>query len=133
MKMLAYKLPSLVTLLSLISCIHGPSLQETAASDLDSKQELIKLASDIQEARDAQVDLLADDYFRNAVEAFKKAQTNEASTQEVQETKMNLTKCRAYLAKANASAKVARSYLDDVIEARKLAVAAKANFHFPQE
>ncbi|OFZ81954.1 MAG: hypothetical protein A2583_09205 [Bdellovibrionales bacterium RIFOXYD1_FULL_53_11] len=119
-------------LVGMSSCSHGPAIQDypDTANPID---EVKKLDSDITMASQNQIDVLSPYNFSFAQESLKDAKTSLDKQQNSKETLHSVATSRAYLVRANEFAKLSTVNLEEVVIARKQAIASGANNFFPAD
>src|SRR4051812_368513 len=112
-------------LLAIGGCSTAPKIQEFAetASPADEVQ---RLASALQSARDHQVDVLSPSTFKEADEEFKSAVKSHQSGKDGKDVLHQVALGNAHLDRANHFSEVARTNMEDVVMARQAALAAQA-------
>ncbi len=116
----------------LVSCSHSPAIQEFPDT-ADASAEVVRLENDIARDLGNQVDVLAPDSFKDASSALSAARKSLDQQNAPKETLHYVAVSRAYLARANAYAGVARTNLEDVTLARRDAIASGAPALFPND
>jgi outer membrane protein OmpA-like peptidoglycan-associated protein len=114
------------------ACAHEPAVQEIAAT-ANPSDEVSKLGSEINQAIVDQIDVLAPGNFVKAKESLKEAEEDLKDHGETRDVLHKIAVGRAYLTKAREFAKVAEGQMNEVVEARRLALKEKANEVFGSE
>ncbi|CAM6002064.1 unnamed protein product [Sphagnum balticum] len=95
--------------------------------------EVARFATDMRTAADRQVDVLSPSAYHQADEALKSAQSDEQKGKDRKEILHEVAKGRAQLNRANQSAELSRTNMDDVVTARQAAMAAGAPKAFAED
>lgn len=119
-------------LLSLLGCGHEPSITELSPLS-DPQTEMNRVGADLQEARVQQVDVLAPRSFHSAEKYRESAIKARAENKSQKEVLHLLALCEGSLKEANGFAQTARQVLKEPVDARQLALKAKAADIFPKE
>jgi outer membrane protein OmpA-like peptidoglycan-associated protein len=114
------------------ACAHEPAVQEIAAT-ANPSDEVSKLESEFNQAIVDQVDVLAPGNFLKAKESLKEAKEDLKDHDQTREVLHKIAVGRAYLTKAREFAKIAAGQMNEVVEARRLALKEKANEAFENE
>jgi outer membrane protein OmpA-like peptidoglycan-associated protein len=111
------------------ACAHEPAVQEIAAT-ADPAEEVKKLESELDEAVSAQIDVLAPTNYAKAKESLKEAKEDLKDHDKAKDVLRELSVGRAYLTRAREFARLAQSQMNEVVEARRLAIKEKAHEAF---
>jgi outer membrane protein OmpA-like peptidoglycan-associated protein len=114
-----------LTLAALGACSHGPAVQEFADT-ASPKDEVSRLDAEVANAQAAQVDVLAPESFKEARDSLGDARKSLDKQKDARDTLHAVAEGRAYLNRANDFAKLAHANIEDVVVARKQALAAGA-------
>lgn len=114
----------LVLLLS--ACGGRPPALSTALEDKDPVEQLVSLESDLDTARQENLDVLSPRYFAEAERLYQEAQRMLERETELSEILLRITAGRVELQRSEQTAQIARTVLADVIKVRELALAAGA-------
>lgn len=122
-----------VTLLfSIAACSSGPVVQEFP-SNATPTEEIARLEEEIRTAQQNQVDILSPKNFREAKASMEDAKRNASKGKDPVDTLHYVAVGRTYLSDANTTAAVARGNIEEVVDARRVAINAGAASYFPRE
>lgn len=113
------------TLFLMINCSSGPVYQEFPDT-ASPTEELVKLETEINDARKAQAHMLSPDNFAEADEALEDAREGMMDQDSAKSILHDIAKSRAYLKRALNFTSLARTNLYEVISARDQAIKADA-------
>ena len=117
---------SLLLVLFLSACGgHPPSLSK-AIENKDPVEQLLSLSSDLDAARQENLDVLSPRSFAKAERLYQEAQDMLDRETELSEILLKITAGRVELQRSAQTAQIARTVLADVIKVRELALAAGA-------
>jgi len=119
-------------LLFLTSCSSGPTVQEYDAT-ANPTEEIGKLASSLQQAGENQVNVLSPENFKQAEAALTQAKRDVEKQKAAKDVLHRVAEGNAYLDKANQTAQVAHSSMEEVVVARRQAIAAGAPSFYTKE
>ena len=114
------------------ACADHPAIQELSATAIPA-DEVTNLERDLNQAVSDQIDVLAPTNFTKAQESFKDAKEDLKDHDKAKDILHKVAIGRAYLAKAREFAKVTTDNVKEVVDARKLALAAGAKDAFGTE
>lgn len=119
------------TLLGL-SCSHAPPLQEYTAT-ANPTEEFQKLDADMTSAYRDQVDILAPANYEKAKSSFEEAKVDIDKQRDSSKILHKIATSRSYLNQAVSLSQVSHANIEDVISARRQAIAAGAPKHYDKE
>lgn len=122
----------MITLLGLAACGHSPTIQEYSVGASPS-EEIQKLDVAMTSAYRDQVDMLAPNSFENAKVSLTEAKSQLDKQKDPAKTLHTIATANSYLKQAIAASQVAHANIEEVISARKQAIAAGATKHFDKE
>ncbi|HYX38403.1 MAG TPA: OmpA family protein [Oligoflexus sp.] len=131
MKLMHASILSICLLVS-AACAHEPAVQEISATAIPA-DEVSKFEQELAQAVTDQIDVLAPTNYAKAKEELKDAKEDVKDHDKAKDILRQVAVGRAYLAKARDFAKVAQGNMNEVVEARRLAVQEKAPDAFPAE
>jgi outer membrane protein OmpA-like peptidoglycan-associated protein len=114
------------------ACAHEPAVQEISAT-ANPSEEVSRLESDLNQAVAEQIDVLAPTNYARAKESLKDAKEDLKDHDKAKDVLREIAVGKAYLSKAREFAKVAQDNMNEVVEARRLAVKEKAHETFGPE
>lgn len=117
---------ALVLVLLLSACGGRPPVLSTALEDKDPVEQLVSLESDLDAARQENLDVLSPRYFSKAERLYQEAQGMLEQETDLSEILLKITAGRVELQRSEQTAQIARTVLADVIKVRELALAAGA-------
>jgi len=132
MKNIKYSTLSLLLLGGLVSCASGPQVQ-SFPDTANPSAELERFNSDMDLAMKNQVSVLSPSNFSEALESQKDAKESVAKQKKPADTLQHIAEGRAYLGRAEATAKTTRQAIEDVVAARQAAVEANAPKYFADD
>ncbi len=115
-----------LALLMLNACAGRVEVSQTALETNDPVEQLLSLESDLQAAREQQLDVLAPTFFAKAEELYQDARQMLAREEQLSAILLQITSGRVELQRAEQSARITRTVLADVIKVRGLALTAGA-------
>ncbi len=113
------------TLMFAAGCASAPEIHDYPAT-ASAREEVSKLATDIQTADSQQFEVLAPTSFRKAKESFADAKQSLEKQKDDKATLHAVAESRAFLTRSNQTVKQVNEILPDVIVARQQALAAGA-------
>lgn len=116
------------TVVGLWSCSHKIKPVDISQNAVPT-EEVDRLASDLQKARQAHIDLMAPENFEKAQDKLVDAQKRRADNDDGGKILKSVALGRAYLNEANGAAKTTENQMLDVIKARELAMAGGAGLY----
>lgn len=117
---------ALLLVLLLSACGGRPPALSTTLEDKDPVEQLVSLESDLDTARQGNLDVLSPRYFAKAERLYQEAQGMLEQETDLSEILLKITAGRVELQRAEQTAQIARTVLADVIKVRQLALAAGA-------
>jgi len=117
---------SLFLLLSACATPQPQPTEEKIAPMKSTLEDINKFENKMENARKEQLDILSPTWFAKAEASFGKAKSKAEEGKELKDIREELTDANEYLKNAEENAKVARTMLPEVIESRRLALAADA-------
>lgn len=114
---------------SLGACSSGPQVQEFANS-ASPTEELQRLSTDVQAAKNQQTDVLAPSDFQDAEKSLKKAIDAQSDGKAAKDVLHRVATARAYLNRAAQTANISHTNMEDVVQARQAAINAGAPRYF---
>lgn len=117
---------SLLLVLFLSACGGPPPSLSKAIENKDPVEQLLSLSSDLDAARQENLDVLAPRSFAKAERLYQEAQDMLDRETELSEILLKITAGRVELQRSAQTAQIARTVLADVIKVRELALAAGA-------
>lgn len=117
---------ALVLFLLLSACGGRPPALSTALEDKDPVEQLVSLESDLDAARQEDLNVLSPRYFAKAERLYQEAQSMLEQETDLSEILLKITSGRVELQRSEQAAQIARTVLADVIKVRQLALAAGA-------
>lgn len=125
-----------ITLTALVAtafaCSHGPTLQEYPDT-ANAREEVTKLESDVNVARNNQVDVLAPKSFQEVVVSLEDSKRSLEKQKSDKVVLHQVAEARGYFKRALAFAEVSHTNMEGAIVARQQAIAAGAPTHMPEE
>jgi len=115
-----------LALLMLNACAGRMEVSQPALETNDPVEQLLSLESDLQAAREQQLDVLAPTCFAKAEELYQDARQMLAREEQLSAILLQITSGRVELQRAEQSARITRTVLADVIKVRSLALTAGA-------
>lgn len=116
----------------LAACAHHDVKKATISSTASPSDEIARMESAIQEARNQEVNLLSPQYFEKSEKSLNEAKEDYQDKESNKEILENVAYSEAYLDKAREVASRSQKDLTPVMDARKAAVNAKADAYFPK-
>lgn len=117
---------TLVLVLLLSACGGRPPALSKAVENKDPVEQLVSLESDLDAARQENLDILSPRYFAKAERLYLEAQGMLERETDLSEILLKITAGRVELQRSEQTAQIARTVLADVIKVRELALAAGA-------
>ncbi len=115
-----------------LSCSHKPLIQEYTVT-ADPREEFQKLDADMTIAYRDQLDILSPTNYDKAKSSLNEAKADLDKQKDATKTLHEIATARSYLNQAISISHIAHANIEDVIEARKQAVAAGAIKHYDKE
>lgn len=122
----------IVIIIALAACASEPKVNELPPSS-DPQVELNRINENLRQAQEQQVDILSPKNFEKAEKARDKAIEARSKNKDQEKILHNIAVSQAYIDQANATAKIGEQLLEKPIQARKAALAARADSHFSKE
>lgn len=119
-------------LTGLVACSSKPVVQDFPPSAMPS-EEIAKLEKGVKTAEEEQVDVLSPRNFKEAKDSLADAQKSFSKGKDAEDTLHKVAEGNAYLGMANSVADVAKANIEDVVMARKAALAAGAAAFYSKE
>jgi hypothetical protein len=119
-------------MLATLACSSEPKVVELK-STADPQVEIDRVNGNINEAQSRQVDVLSPKNYEAAKKSLKKAEEARAANKDQEKVLHQIAISQAYLDKANSVTDVSNQILKGPIDARKDALLAKAEQHYPKE
>lgn len=117
---------SLFVLLSACATPQLQSTEEKTAPMESTIEDINTFENKMENARKEQLDILSPTWFEKADASFRNAKSKAENGKELSDIRKELADANEYLQNAEETAKVARTMLPEVIESRRLALAAGA-------
>jgi len=117
---------TLLLVLFLSACGGRPPSLPTVVENQDPVEQLVSLESDLEAARQENLNILSPRYFAKAERLYQEAQDMLERETDLSEILLTITAGRVELQRSEQTAQIARTVLADVIKVRELALAAGA-------
>jgi outer membrane protein OmpA-like peptidoglycan-associated protein len=117
---------TLLLVLFLSACGGRPPSLSTVVENQDPVEQLVSLESDLEAARQENLNILSPRYFAKAERLYQEAQDMLERETDLSEILLTITAGRVELQRSEQTAQIARTVLADVIKVRELALAAGA-------
>lgn len=117
---------TLLLVLFLSACGGRPPSLPTVVENQDPVEQLVSLESDLEAARQENLNILSPRYFAKAERLYQEAQDMLERETDLSEILLTITAGRVELQRSEQTAQIARTVVADVIKVRELALAAGA-------